>query len=77
MQGNSGTSSAFMRPLRAKKHHSLPHRSLDPQRHRYAVWLRLARALPDRCHLGSRLTKMQRGGHMQYAETKGLGEEIG
>jgi hypothetical protein len=33
-------------------------------------------ALLSCCHRGSRLTKMQHGGHMQGAETKGLEEKL-
>src|SRR3981081_4714360 len=31
---------------------------------------------PHGCHRGSRLTKMQHGGHMQGTETKGLDEKL-
>jgi hypothetical protein len=33
-------------------------------------------ALLHCCHRGSRLTKMQHGGHMQCTETKGLEEKL-
>src|SRR5438309_5935824 len=35
-----------------------------------------AMALLHCCHRGSRLTKMQHGGHMQTTETKGLKEKL-
>src|SRR5712671_7125059 len=35
-----------------------------------------AMALLRCCHRGSRLTKMQHGGHMQSTETKGLEEKL-
>jgi hypothetical protein len=35
-----------------------------------------AMALLHCCHRGSRLTKMQHGGHMQSTETKGVEEKL-